>query len=469
MLIVASALRAAPDDSTADGVLGQLDFESQVYNQPDGLPTASSLALSNAAHVAIAPSGRVYVSDADNNRVLSWPSASSFTNGQAADFVIGQPDFTSNTPNHGGVSGSSFFLPQGLAIDAGGHLWVTDAFNHRVLKFNDPMSDATPTTADLVVGQPDLNSNLENLGQGGSGPAVALPDSLQYPGRVVVRGGDLWIADSGNSRVLHYAYPMANKPLADRVFGQYGDFTRRAKNNDGAGNNFGNVTADNLYNPIGIALDSAARLYVSDWNNHRVLRYDDPLTSDTTADAVFGQPDFSGSSPDSGGLMVGLQRPIDVAFDATGRLYVVDSGNHRVLAYESPLTQFAPTYVFGQLGLFTSDLENHGLGIFATDADGLFGPTGVALDASGNVVVVDTNNQRVLRYDAPLPQPIAGDVNCDGAANLDDIAPLVLALVDPAGYGAAYPACDLSRADIDGNMQVDGRDAQAFVERIVGP
>lgn len=464
-LVVAAA--GSPGDTTADAVLGQPDFVSLMGNEPAGLPTAANFLLSNAAHAAIAPTGRFYVSDPENHRILSWPSAAALSTQQSADMVFGQPDFTSGSPNNGDLSPSSLFLPQGLFVEPAGHLWVTDAFNHRVLRFNDPATDPTPTTADLVIGQYDLYHNQENLGLGGTGPAVALPDSLQFPGRVLVRGSDLFIADSGNSRVLHYSYPTANKPFADRVWGQYGDLTRRAKNNDGAGNNNPCcASADNLYNPIGITLDAAGRLYVADWNNHRVLRYDNPLLSDTTADAVFGQPDFVSNAIDNGGLVGGLQRPIDLVFDPAGRLFLADSGNHRVLVYSNPLASSLPDAVFGQLDRLNTEDANHGLGFFATDADGLSGPTGVAVDGSENVYVVDTNNNRLLRYDGPLRRP--GDMNCDGIVDALDRPAFVQALLDPAGYVAQHLGCDVANGDLNGDGRVDGLDVKPFMAHLFG-
>ncbi|MFQ5502974.1 MAG: NHL repeat-containing protein, partial [Phycisphaerae bacterium] len=324
-------------------------------------------------------------------------------------------------------------------------------------------SDATPTTADLVIGQPDFVSNAENLGQGGNGPGVALPDSLQFPGRVLVRGPDVYVADSGNSRVLHYTAPTANKPFADQVFGQFDDFTRRAKNNDGTGQNGCCPSADNLFNPIGIALDVDDRLYIADWNNHRILRLESPLTSDTTADAVFGQPDFVSNTIDNGGPANGLQLPIDLAFDGAGNLYVADSGNHRVLLFQDPLLDATADAVFGQLDTLSTDSPNHGLGFFMTDADGLFGPTGVGLDNSGNLVVVDTNNQRVLRFDMPIA--MLGDLNCDGSFDTQDIDAFSLALTDPDTYNAIY--CDLNRGDFNIDGQVNGHDIALFVSALI--
>ncbi|HUN81111.1 MAG TPA: hypothetical protein VMV81_06320 [Phycisphaerae bacterium] len=458
---------AAPLDTTGDAVVGQPGFSTNDFNHPDGNASSSNLSLSNAAGLAVGPNGRLYVADSDNNRVLSWASAAAFSNGAAADMVFGQPDFLSGDPNHGGVSAGSLNLPQGVWVDDANNLWVTDAFNSRVLKFNNPASDATPTLADLVVGQPDFVSADQNHGNGEHGTHVALADSLQFPGRVFVRGGDLWIADSGNSRVLHYPLPTANEPTADRVFGQYGDFTCRAKNNDGFGNNGSSASADNLYNPIGMVVDSAGRLYLADYLNNRIVRFDNPLTSDTTADAVYGQPNFTSSTPNNGGLAVGLQIPIDLAMDAAGRLIAADASNNRVVVYNSPLTSGAPNVVFGQLGSFLTNSPNHGLGTAATDANGLFGPTGVAVDRRHNVYISDTNNMRALRYDAPFGLP--GDMNCDGLINVGDVEPWVLAVLNPSGYAASFPACDMTLGDLNGDGRIDGADVRGLVSAILGP
>jgi hypothetical protein len=61
-----------------------------------------------------------------------------------------------------------------------------------------------------------------------------------------------------------------------------------------------------------------------------------------------------------------------------------------------------------------------------------------------------------------------GDLNCDGKLDAFDIDPFVLALTDPAGYEAAYPACDLSLADVNRDGNIDAFDIDPFVELLIG-
>ena len=470
-LIAAAALAASalPEagagfhETTAIAALGQPDLTSNDPNRPAGVPSASNLLLSNAADFAIAPNGRLYVADADNHRVLSYPSATAFASGAAADLVLGQPDFASNLLNNGGVSARSLALPQGLWVDAVGDLWVCDAFNHRVLRFNDPTADATPAVADLVIGQFDFNSNLQNLNGTKESPSA---QSLLFPGRVVARGNDLYIADSGNSRVLHYSLPVANTPAADRVFGQFDSFATRAANNDGAGQFGCCASAENLFNPIGIAVDRGGNLYVADWNNHRVLRFDRPLETDSVADAVYGQSTLLTNFENSGGLAAGLERPVDLAFDARGNLYVADSGNNRVVRISAPLALPLRTAVYGQLDSPTTDGINHDLGPLTTDADGLFGATGVSVAATGEVLILDTENMRALRFPAPA-LGLVGDVDCDGLVSVSDIGPFVLGVTNAPAYAAAFPTCPITSADTNSDDRVTVADISGFVSLLL--
>src|SRR5262249_49849636 len=56
----------------------------------------------------------------------------------------------------------------------------------------------------------------------------------------------------------------------------------------------------------------------------------------------------------------------------------------------------------------------------------------------------------------------AGDTNCDGVMNNQDVAPFVLALIDPTGYATAFPNCNITSADMNHDGLVDGGDVQGF-------
>jgi len=60
----------------------------------------------------------------------------------------------------------------------------------------------------------------------------------------------------------------------------------------------------------------------------------------------------------------------------------------------------------------------------------------------------------------------AGDLNCDGRVDFDDIEPFVLALTDPAAYAAAYPGCDARNADCDCSGRAEFEDIEAFLARL---
>lgn len=379
----ASSARSAGGDATADAVLGQSDFASSA----SGL-SASSLNLPSA--VAVDSGGRLWVADTDNNRVLSWPNAAAFSNGLAADFAIGQNgSFTSGACNLGGTSAGSLCGPNGVAVDGQGNLYVSDRDNHRVLQYDDPAATNSPI-ADRVFGQGGSFTDAD-CNRGG-----VSDNSLCSPFGVAVDGpGNLYVADRDNHRVLLYRSPSENSPIADRVFGQGGSFASN-------GCNQGGISARSLCLPFGVDLDGTGNLYVADRNNNRVLVYSSPLESDATADVVLGQGgSFSSDGCSQGGISArNLCLPIGVAVDDSGRLYVSDRNNSRLLVYNGPLASDpVANLVFGQGGRFDSGECNQG----GRSASSLCLPFGVAVDSARNIYISDVSNHRVLRFDTPIP------------------------------------------------------------------
>src|SRR5260370_19670995 len=179
-------------------------------------------------------------------------------------------------------------MPAGVAVDSAGNLFVADENNSRVLKFNNPFASMKATgrtagfQASLVLGQADFSSNLCNAVFGGT----PKQGNLCFPVAVAMDShNNLFVADANNQRVLEYNAGFITGANANRVFGQFGSFTTNIANRFG-------VSARSLeLSPqafSALAVDSANSLYVADYVNNRVLKFNTPLTSDT-ANAVFGQ------------------------------------------------------------------------------------------------------------------------------------------------------------------------------------
>ncbi len=379
---------AASGDTTADRELGQPDFATttQSFGGATGLRLPSFVAVDPA-------SGRIYVSDTQNNRILSWPSAATFTNGQGADRVIGQTDFTSIAINGGlpspQLGASTLYRPSGLAVDSGGNLYVADYGNNRVLKYQAPTS--TGMSASAVLGQPDFSSRLPN-DSGLNASSLNLPIAV-----AVDAGGNIYVVDQANHRVLEYDSGAVNA-AANRVFGQ--------PDTASAGCNNGGRSASSLCLPTAVAVDSAGNLYVADGPNNRVLQYNNPLGTDAIADRVYGQVDFTGQIPNLFATASNLRNPQGVAIDAAGNLYVSDTGFNRVVAYrDTPAGDTVADFVFGQGGSFTMAVPNNG----GVSADSVSNVAGLAADSAGSLYVVDRNNNRVLGFDQPISGPPSGD------------------------------------------------------------
>ena len=139
----------------ADVVVGQVDFITTLSSGPG---SARTTGLSVPIGLAVDKNGDLYVVDTGNNRILRFPKPLQQTDVQVPNLVIGQPGFTTRNPNQSGISASTLALAGNngalqafLAFDAAGNLWVADAGNNRVLRFN-----ATVLGSDAAAG-PDAD------------------------------------------------------------------------------------------------------------------------------------------------------------------------------------------------------------------------------------------------------------------------------------------------------------------------
>ncbi|HVA79058.1 MAG TPA: NHL repeat-containing protein, partial [Candidatus Binataceae bacterium] len=393
------AIFAASGDTVADRLLGQDDFTKGAVN----LANASSLDFQDG--IAVDAAGHLYAADPNNNRILGWNDAAGFTDGAAADLVVGQNDFLSSSCNQGDSqpSAASLCQPNGVAADAAGNLYVADTNNNRVLVFAAPFAGFSGAqiaglSASVVFGQPNAQSSAANNG-GISASSLSDPWGL-----AVDSSGNLFVADNLNSRVLVFADPLSTSPantIASIVIGQsaFGAALCNQSANAAA-----NPSASTLCFPEGIAVDTAGNLFVADSSNNRVVEFDAPFTQGAAANMVLGQTSFTGKFANSGGIGAAtLFGPAGVALDLAGNLYVADTFNNRVLEFDLPRTSGVTTaaIVFGQSGSFTSSTCDGSSGVLAT-ALTLCGPTDAALDGAGRLYVSDQANSRIAEYDNPL-------------------------------------------------------------------
>ena len=101
----------------------------------------------------------------------------------------------------------------------------------------------------------------------------------------------------------------------------------------------------NIQGGGGLAFDSLGNLWVGDYGNNRVLEFKPPFSTGMPASLVIGQNDFPTALPGGSGGVAGgpdeLLRPGGVAFDHSGNLWIVDTGNNRILEFTStPVPEF---------------------------------------------------------------------------------------------------------------------------------
>ncbi|MDA4137249.1 MAG: NHL repeat-containing protein [Thaumarchaeota archaeon] len=329
-------------------------------------PGATPTGLVGPFALAFDSSGNLWVADSDANRILEY--AAPFSTGEAASLVIGQSSLTSLAS---GTTSTSLDVPNGIAFDSGGNLWVVDSFNNRVLEYKAPLS--TGEAASLVIGQPNFTSSV----------AATTATGLNSPqGIAFDSSGNLWIADLQNGRVLEYNTPFSTNEAASLVIGEANFVTANDE-----------VSLKGLNAPNSVAFDYSGNLWVVD--GHRVLEYTTPFSTHEAASLVIGQNTFTNSSTVT--TSTGVNYPDALAFDSGHNLWVSDTDNNRVMEYTAPFSKGeAASLVIGQPNFTSSAMTP----IFSPTATSLNHPQGLVFDSSGNLWVSDWAAGRVLEYSA---------------------------------------------------------------------
>ena len=319
--------------------------------------------------------------DYDNNRVLIYNAPLS-TN-QSANVVLGQADFT-----HGASHGyeANTMTPNGVAVDSSGNLYVLDFEGCRVLEFKPPFTNNM--NASVVIGEPDFTTRSCTASANTIEFALALAIDVH---------GNLWVAERNTtSRILEFVPPFTNGMSATVVLGQTSLTSFQGCNQGGA------PTASTNCGAEGLATDASGDLWVADSSNERVLEFKPPFSNGMAASVELGQPSgtaFTSKIANNGGISAStVDDPVGLGIDASGNVWVADAFNQRVLEFSPPFSNgMAASMEVGQPSgtAFTSNTIN-------TSQSGFKYPVGVSFDSSGNMQVVDIQNNRVIIFEPPF-------------------------------------------------------------------
>ncbi|MDH6099847.1 hypothetical protein NWP21_13575 [Anabaenopsis sp. FSS-46] len=335
----------------------------------------------------LSPTGPLWVSDTGHHRLLGWRNLPT-RDSQPADWVIGQPDFHHEGQNAKGSPGrNTFSVPTGIC--ACGHgLAVADAWNHRVLIWENVPEDSH-VPADLVLGQADFSHCEPNRG------TLAAADTMHWPYGVFYHQGKLFVADTGNRRLLiWHELPTENGQPADLVLGQP-NLISRHENGGGA------PTAASMRWCHDMTIWNH-NLVVADAGNHRVMIWEGiPTENNAPCAVVLGQQSFDvvemnqGVYFPSAGSM-SMPYGVGVGNDC---LLVADTANSRLLGWKGRksllLLQGAVADAIAGQANFQSKGENRNFGLPRRDS--LNWCYGVKV-CGNTAVIADSGNNRVLLW-----------------------------------------------------------------------
>jgi sugar lactone lactonase YvrE len=328
----------------------------------DGGP-AISAELAGPIGVSVDSAGDLYISDTANSRVREVDTAGTITT------IAGGA--TSGFSGDGGPAANALlYYPRGIAVDERSNVYIADSVNRRIRRID---ASSTITT---VAGD-------GNKGAGDGGAATATRVSPSSVG--LDSHGNVFVADTLSERVVRIDAQGILTTVAGSGTGGY------------AGDNGPAIEAQ-LDTPSDLVIDGADNIFIADTDNHRIRRVD--ANGNITTIAGNGTPAFLGEG--SPAIDAELSRPSGLALGSDGSVYIADTGNSRVRQID-PMGLIHTVAGNGATGYV-------GDGVAATTT-ALFDAIGVAVDPGNNVVIADTNDNRIrlVQYATGQISTIAGD------------------------------------------------------------
>lgn len=327
--------------------------------------------------LSLGPDGDIYIADARHNRVRRLDPSDG-----VIETFAGTGGLSFN--GDGGLATDSFMgNPMGVAAGPDGTVYIADTWTNRIRR------------VDAVTGRISTFAGNSPAFQTGSSTyngddIVATSAALSEPSDAAVWNNGLYIADTGNHRIRRV-------DLTTRVITTVAGNGTALSFGDG-----GPATSASIKSPSGVFVDTDGTIYIADTGGHRIRKVDTSGIISTIAGLGVGG--YTGDGGDAQGAR--LQDPADVAVDGTGTVYIADAGNHvvRAIATDGTISTVAGNGTEGYAGI----------GGAPTQAQ-LGTPSGVLVDAAGNLYISDRTNHALLVISTDNTPPTIDVVNVHNA------------------------------------------------------